>query len=62
MPIETFLKQLKDTINNCSEQELLELYHKNVNITFNNSTVDIPFDAVVYNELVAFLTNVQKEL
>ena len=44
-----------------TEEELEELYNKNVEIEFNHHKVSIPFDAVIYNELLNLITNIIKE-
>lgn len=44
-----------------TEEELDELYNKNVEIEFNHHKVSIPFDAVIYNELLNLITNIIKE-
>ena len=44
-----------------TEEELDELYNKNVTIAFNNHTVKIPFDAVIYNKLVDLIETMIKE-
>jgi hypothetical protein len=42
-------------------KELYELYKENVEIEFNHHKVSIPFDAVIYNELLNLITNIIKE-
>lgn len=42
-------------------KELEELYNKNIEIEFNRHRVSIPFDAVIYNELLNLITNIIKE-
>lgn len=42
-------------------EELDELYEKNVCIEFNGHKVEIPFDAVIYNELINLISNIIKE-
>lgn len=42
-------------------EELEELYNENVEIEFNHHKVSIPFDAVIYNELLNLITNIIKE-
>ena len=42
-------------------EELEELYKENVEIEFNHHKVSIPFDAVIYNELLNLITNIIKE-
>lgn len=44
-----------------TEEELEELYKENVEIEFNHHKVSIPFDAVIYNELLNLITNIIKE-
>jgi hypothetical protein len=44
-----------------TEEELDRLYGTNVTITFDNRTIDIPFDAVIYNELVDLMETIIKE-
>ena len=44
-----------------TEEELEELYNENVEIEFNHHKVSIPFDAVIYNELLNLITNIIKE-
>lgn len=44
-----------------TEEELEELYKENVEIEFNHHKVSIPFDAVIYNELLNLITNIMKE-
>jgi hypothetical protein len=44
-----------------TEEELEELYNENVEIEFNHHKVSIPFDAVIYNELLNLITNIMKE-
>ena len=44
-----------------SYQELDELYNKHVTIEFNGHVVNIPFDAVVYHELLYLIETMIKE-
>ena len=44
-----------------TREELEELYNENVEIEFNHHKVSIPFDAVIYNELLNLITNIIKE-
>lgn len=44
-----------------TEEELEELYNENVEIEFDHHKVSIPFDAVIYNELLNLITNIIKE-
>lgn len=44
-----------------TQEELDELYEKCVEIEFNNHKVSIPFDAVIYNELLHLITTMTKE-
>ena len=44
-----------------TEEELEELYKENVEIEFNHHKVSIPFDAVIYNELLNLITTIIKE-
>ena len=44
-----------------TEEELEKLYKENVEIEFNHHKVSIPFDAVIYNELLNLITNIIKE-
>lgn len=44
-----------------TEEELEELYNENVEIEFNHHKISIPFDAVIYNELLNLITNIIKE-
>ena len=44
-----------------TREELQELYNENVEIEFNHHKVSIPFDAVIYNELLNLITNIIKE-
>ena len=44
-----------------TREELEELYNENVEIEFNHHKVSIPFDAVIYNELLNLVTNIIKE-
>ena len=44
-----------------TEEKLEELYNKNVEIEFNHHKVSIPFDAVIYNELLNLMTKIVKE-
>lgn len=44
-----------------TEEELEELYEEYVDIEFNHHKVSIPFDAVIYNELLNLITTMIKE-
>ena len=55
-----FLEYL-NSINTINTEELEELYNENVEIEFNHHKVSIPFDAVIYNELLNLITNIIKE-
>lgn len=44
-----------------TQEELDELYEKCVDIEFNHHKVSIPFDAVIYNELLNLITTIIKE-
>lgn len=44
-----------------TQEELDKLYEEYVDIEFNHHKVSIPFDAVIYNELLNLITNNIKE-
>lgn len=56
-----FLEYLYIIGSETTEEELEELYNENVEIEFNHHKVSIPFDAVIYNELLNLITNIIKE-
>ena len=66
---ETKLTEYKDFLEylniigseSTTQEELEELYKENVEIEFNHHKVSIPFDAVIYNELLNLITNIIKE-
>lgn len=67
--IETKLTEYKDFLEylniigseSTTEEELDELYEEYVDIEFNHHKVSIPFDAVIYNELLNLITTIIKE-
>ena len=66
---ETKLTEYKDFLEylniigseSTTQEELDELYEEYVDIEFNHHKVSIPFDAVIYNELLNLITNIIKE-
>ena len=44
-----------------TEEELLSLYNKTINISFNNHKIKLSFDAVNYNNLVHLVEQAIKE-
>lgn len=66
---ETKLTEYKDFLEylniigseSTTQEELDELYKEYVDIEFNHHKVSIPFDAVIYNELLNLITTIIKE-
>lgn len=66
---ETKLTEYKDFLEylniigseSTTQEELDELYEEYVDIEFNHHKVSIPFDAVIYNELLNLITTIIKE-
>ena len=66
---ETKLTEYKDFLEylniigseSTTQEELDELYEEYVDIEFNHHKVSIPFDAVIYNELLNLITTMIKE-
>lgn len=66
---ETKLTEYKDFLEylniigseSTTQEELDELYEECVEIEFNHHKVSIPFDAVIYNELLNLITTIIKE-
>lgn len=66
---ETKLTEYKDFLEylniigseSTTQEELDELYEEYVDIEFNHHKVSIPFDGVIYNELLNLITTIIKE-
>ena len=62
MEYEDFLEYLNVIgSESTSQEELDELYEEQVTIEFNHHRVDIPFDAVIYHELLNLMNTIIKE-
>jgi hypothetical protein len=57
-----FLEYLKSICGpETTIEELTALYDKDVEITFNNHTIQIPFDVVIWNGLINLVNTIIKE-
>lgn len=66
LPIADFQKQFDETVNKAlddpQEESMLKLYNQNIIISFNNSTTQVPFDAVSYNAITNALTEILEDM